>query len=71
MSYYGLRSDSRCGLHVCTSMIGGIAVAAVAWVTFVITTVLAVVHVMRTRRGGDKMGQEHAGWVGMQETTKV
>lgn len=47
-------------------MIGAIAVGVLAWLSFLVTGVLAGLHVWRTRRGeeGVGMGEMHGGWVG-------
>ena len=44
-------------------MAGAIAVGVLSWMAFVATTVLASLHVVRTR-GGDGVGKRHSGWVG-------
>lgn len=43
-------------------MVGGVVVGALAWLAFLATTVLAVLHVVRTR-GEKGSGQSHEGWV--------
>ncbi|KAK0508303.1 hypothetical protein JMJ35_009387 [Cladonia borealis] len=49
--------------HVCQVMIGAVAVGVLAWLSFCASSVLAGLHVWRTRRGGEG-GQVHGGWVG-------
>ena len=50
-------------------MIGAIAVGVLSWLAFCATSVLAALHVWRTRRGGAEGsgvgGKVHGGWVGM------
>lgn len=55
-----------CGGHVCSTMAGAVVVGALAWLVFLATTVLAALHVVRTR--GGKGEQNHEGWVGGQQT---
>ena len=49
-------------------MIGAIAVGVLSWLAFVATTVLASLHVLRTRGSGDVGGsvgmKQHGEWVG-------
>lgn len=49
--------------HTCSAMYGGIVVGILAWITFLATTILATLHVIRTR-GGGSTGQTHGRWVG-------
>lgn len=59
-----------CGGHVCAFMSWGAAIGAVAWLTFLGTTVLASLHVIRTRGAGTSgmsQPQSHDAWVGMQK----
>ena len=56
-----------CGGHVCQIMAGGAAVGAIQCASFLATTGLAAVHVMRTRKGeieGQMQMNTHSGWVG-------
>ncbi|KAF6237949.1 hypothetical protein HO173_004150 [Letharia columbiana] len=53
----------------CDVMVGAVIVGALAWATFLATTLLASLHIMRTRRGSGE--QTHAGWVGTQESVQI
>jgi len=55
-----------CGGHVCQVMAGGSAVGAITWITFLVTMILALLHVVRTRSGGETKVQmtNHSNWVG-------
>lgn len=60
-----------CGGHVCGFMAWGAGIGAVGWLAFVATTVLATLHVIRTRGAGtSSMSQpsNHGAWVGMQNS---
>ena len=49
--------------HTCSAMYGAIVVGVLAWIAFMATTVLAALHVVRTRSGGST-GQTHGRWIG-------
>lgn len=55
-----------CGGHVCQVMAGGSAVGAISWLSFLVTMILALLHVVRTRTGSaDKVAMtNHSTWVG-------
>ncbi|CAD6581550.1 MAG: hypothetical protein ASARMPRED_000644 [Alectoria sarmentosa] len=53
----------------CDVMVGGVIVGALAWATFLASTVLASLHIMRTRRASSQ--QTHAGWVGKEESVHI
>ncbi|MCJ1451427.1 hypothetical protein MMC28_001764 [Mycoblastus sanguinarius] len=56
-----------CAGHVCTFMFAGVVVGALAWASFLVSTVLATLHTVRTRGGSES--KTHAGWVGNVPTT--
>lgn len=59
-----------CGGHVCGFMGWGAGVGGLAWLAYLATTVLATLHVLRTRGGSSSnttQPQTHDAWVGMQQ----
>lgn len=59
-----------CGGHVCGFMGWGAGVGGVAWLAYLATTVLATLHILRTRGASNSsvtQPQSHHTWVGMQQ----